>query len=169
MRKRVPVDHEAVRRRTAGRCFICEIVSRNPEYGHHVFFEDEFTIAFLSKYPTLYGYSLVAPREHREQVAADFTEDQYLALQRAVWRVGRAITQVVPTERLYVLSLGSQQANRHVHWHVVPLPPGLPLGEQQYAALDRADYLDVPELELTDLASRLRSLCSGPSYKAPES
>lgn len=155
--RRLPLDHEEVRRRTAGRCFICETVKGNPEYAHHVFFENELAIGFLSKYPTLYGYALVAPREHREQVTADFTEVEYLALQQVVWRVGRALTRVVPTERLYVLSLGSQQANRHVHWHIVPLPPGLPLPEQQYAALDRADYLDIPELELIDLAARLRT------------
>src|SRR5260370_36071942 len=105
MTRRVPLDHEEVRRRTAGRCFICEIVSGNPEFAHHVFYEDELAIAFLSRYPTLYGYSLVAPREHREHVTADFAEDEYLALQRIGWRVGRALTQVVPTERLYVLSL----------------------------------------------------------------
>jgi diadenosine tetraphosphate (Ap4A) HIT family hydrolase len=161
MTQRVPLDHEDVRRRTAGRCFICEIVRRNPEFAHHVFYEDEQAIAFLSKYPTLYGYCLVAPREHREQVMADFAEQEYLALQRTVWRVGRALTQIVPTDRLYVLSLGSQQANRHVHWHVAPLPPGLPLVEQQFAALNRADYLDIPQPELMDLAARLRSLCSG--------
>lgn len=107
-----------------------------------------------------YGYSLVAPREHREQITTDFAEDEYLALQRVVWRVGPALTQIVPTERLYILSLGSQQANRHVHWHLVPLPPGLPLSEQQYAALDRPDYLEIPEPELADLATRLRTLCS---------
>jgi ATP adenylyltransferase len=161
MTRRLPLDHEEVRRRTAGRCFICEIVIRNPEFAHHVFYEDELAIAFLSKYPTLYGYSLVAPREHREQVTADFAEDEYLGLQRAVWRVGQALTRVAPTERLYILSLGSQQANRHVHWHVVPLPPGLPLAGQQFAALNRADYLDIPELELADLAMRLRSELGG--------
>jgi diadenosine tetraphosphate (Ap4A) HIT family hydrolase len=160
MTRRLPLDHEEVRRRTAGRCFICEIVRRNPEYAHHVFYENELAIAFLSKYPTLYGYSLVAPREHREHVTADFAEDEYLELQRVVWRVGCTLTQVVPTERLYILSLGSQQANRHVHWHVAPLPPGLPLPEQQFAALNRADYLDIPEVELSELATRLRTLCS---------
>jgi ATP adenylyltransferase len=157
MTRRLPLDHEDVRRRAEGRCFICEIVKRNPQFAHHVFYEDELAIAFLSKYPTLYGYSLVAPRAHREHVTGDFAEDEYLALQRAVWRVGRALTRVLPTERLYVLSLGSQEANRHVHWHVVPLPPGVPLPEQQFRALDRADYLDIPESELTDLATRLRS------------
>ena len=58
----------------------------------------------------------------------------------------------MPTERLYVLSLGSQQGNRHVHWHVVPLPPGVPYEEQQLAVLDTArGYLDVPD----DVSARL--------------
>ena len=31
--------------------------------------------------------------------------------------------------------LGSQAANSHVHWHVAPLPKGVPLERQQYHAL----------------------------------
>ena len=50
-------------------------------------------------------------------------------------RIGRAISECTPTERLYVLSLGSRQGNSHVHWHVAPLPPGVPYAQQQYAAL----------------------------------
>ena len=38
-------------------------------------------------------------------------------------------------ERLYVLCLGSLQGNRHVHWHLVPLPPGVPYEQQQVTAL----------------------------------
>jgi diadenosine tetraphosphate (Ap4A) HIT family hydrolase len=41
----------------------------------------------------------------------------------------------MPVERVYVLSLGSQQGNRHLHFHVVPLPPGVPYERQQYHAL----------------------------------
>jgi diadenosine tetraphosphate (Ap4A) HIT family hydrolase len=67
------------------------------------------------------------------------------------------VGRVVPTERLYVLSLGSQQANRHVHWHVAPLPPGVPLDEQQFAALDvtRAGVLRLSDAEMADLARRI--------------
>ena len=39
-----------------------------------------------------------------------------------------------PTERIYVLSLGSQQENAHVHWHVAALPPGVPYEDQQFRA-----------------------------------
>ncbi|MEJ7841837.1 MAG: HIT domain-containing protein [Rubrobacter sp.] len=50
----------------------------------YVFYEDEEDIAFLDGFPRAYGYSLVAPREHREQVAADFTREEYLGLQAVV-------------------------------------------------------------------------------------
>ena len=99
---------------------------------------------------------LVAPRAHKEQVTGDFAVDAYLQLQRIVWRIGEAIRQVVPTERLYVLSLGSELGNRHVHWHLAPLPPGVPFEEQQLTAL-AADMLDLTDDELGELATRLRA------------
>ena len=69
------------------------------------------------------------------QLVADFDEVAYLRLQSLVYRVGRAVSSVLPTERLYVLSLGSKQGNAHVHWHVAPLPPGVPYEKQQFRAL----------------------------------
>ena len=45
------------------------------------------------------------------------------------------VTVTAPTERIYVLSLGSQQENAHVHWHVAALPPGVPYEDQQFRAL----------------------------------
>jgi ATP adenylyltransferase len=86
----------------------------------------------------------------------DFTPDEYARLQRVVHRVGEAIRRVVPTERLYILSLGSRQGNRHVHWHLAPLPPGVPFEEQQLAALDTDICLDLSEAEMTELAQKLR-------------
>jgi diadenosine tetraphosphate (Ap4A) HIT family hydrolase len=146
-----------MRLQLAGRCFICELVAGNPEFAHFVVYEDETAIAFLNKYPALYGYVLVAPKEHREHVTGDFSRAEYLELQDVVRRIGEAVRSVVPTERLYILSLGSQQGNRHVHWHVAPLPPGVPFEEQQLAALDTNLRLDLSDGELRDLASRIRN------------
>lgn len=159
MRQRT-VDHEALRRQIAGRCFICEMLNGNPDFRHHIVYEDERTVAFLQRFQTLYGYVLLAPKEHREQVTGDFSLDEYLALQRVIHRVGEAIRSVVPTERLYVLSLGSQQANRHIHWHLAPLPPGVPVALQQFAALDTNQGMDLSEDEMRELANRIRVACS---------
>ena len=151
------VDPEAIRRELGGRCFICELLAGNPQFAHHVIYEDDYAIAFLNKYPRLRGYVLVAPREHREQVTGEFTPEEYLRLQSVVYRIGEVLRQVLPTERLYILSLGSQDGNRHVHWHVAPLPPGVPFEQQQFAALDSNDVVDMTDAELADLAARLKA------------
>jgi diadenosine tetraphosphate (Ap4A) HIT family hydrolase len=157
MTRRRALDIQAyVRRSQSGPCFVCEFIAGNPDYRHHIVYEDEATVAFLNKYPTLYGYTLVAPREHREHVTGDLTLDEYLHLQRVVYRVAEALRRIVPTERVYILSLGSQQGNRHVHWHVAPLPPGIPYEEQQLAALSfTKGVLDLSEVEMAALAVRI--------------
>jgi diadenosine tetraphosphate (Ap4A) HIT family hydrolase len=159
MRRRPPPGLDEYLARARRGCFVCAVVARDPEYPRHVVYEDARAIAFLNAFPTLLGTVLVAPLEHREQVTADFDLDEYLDLQRVVYRVAEAIRQVVPTERSYVLSLGSGAANSHVHWHVAPLPPGVPFEEQQLAALSwDAGVLDVSETEQAALAERLRTL-----------
>jgi diadenosine tetraphosphate (Ap4A) HIT family hydrolase len=121
-------------------------------------YEDERAIGFLNRFPTVLGQAIVAPREHRDQVTGDFSEDEYVELQRVVHRVGEALRRAVPTERLYVLSLGSQAANSHVHWHLVPLPPGVPFERQQLAALDWSDgVLDRSDEEQARLAGEIRA------------
>jgi ATP adenylyltransferase len=152
------VDIDAyVKRVTDGPCFICEMLDGNADYRHHIIYKDETAVVFLNKFPILYGYTLIAPRQHREQVTTDFTRDEYLALQALIYRVSEALRQVVPTERMYILSLGSQQANSHVHWHLAPLPPGVPLEQQQFEALRlEKGILTLSEKEMANLADRIR-------------
>lgn len=70
-----------------------------------------------------------------------------------MYRVARAVAAAVPTERLYSLSLGSQQGNAHLHWHVAPLPPGVPYREQQfYALMSENGVLDVDDRSQAALA-----------------
>jgi len=137
-------------------CFICEMLAGRLN-GNHVIVQNNEFIAFLNKYPTLYGYALVAPVQHKEQVTGDFTMDEYLSLQRAVYHVAEAVRRTVRAERVYILSLGSQQGNRHVHWHIAPLPSGVPFKEQQLEAL-RIDngVLEIPDHEMAELVERIR-------------
>jgi len=105
----------------------------------------------------LHPNTLVAPIEHREHVTGDFSLDEYLVLQSAVYQVAEAVRRTVEAERVYVLSLGSQQGNRHVHWHIAPLPFGVPFKEQQLEALRNENgILDIPENEMAELAVRIQ-------------
>ena len=110
-------------------CFVCGLVPGAVESPRHVFYEDDRAIASLDGYPRAYGYSLVAPKEHREQVGA---------------------------ARMYVYTFGSNEGNAHVHWHVVPLPPGVPYEEQQaaWAGWDKG-VPEIPQQEMSDLAWRV--------------
>ncbi len=99
----------------------------------------------------------MAPAAHREHVVGDFTECEYAELQRLIHRIGRALTRVIETERLYVTSLGSQQGNTHVHWHLLPLPPGVPYEDQQMAVFDTdKGWLHVADAAMATLAADLR-------------
>lgn len=157
MSSRKPFDLDGyINRIQNGPCFICEMVSGRHD-GNHIIYHDTLFVAFLNKYPVLYGYVLVAPIEHKEQVTGDFTLDEYLALQRGVYQVAEAVRRTVETERVYILSLGSQQGNRHVHWHIAPLPYGIPFQQQQLEALGIENgFLDIPESECIELAKRIR-------------
>ena len=121
-------------------------------------YEYERSLVFLDKYPIHYGHILVAPRAHREQVTGDFTVEEHLALQRIVYCVAEAVREEVKPERVYIFTLGSQQGNSHVHWHIVPLPPGVPYRKQQFSALRRSEIgiLKMSEDEKRSLAIRIR-------------
>jgi len=151
-----PPELDAYLREARERCFICEIAS-DEDTRHHVVYEDETTIAFLNRLPTLEGYVVVAPREHREQVTGDFSAEEYLTLQRVVYGVAEGVRAVLDPERVYILSLGSQAANAHVHWHVAPLPAGVPFQEQQLEALSwERGILDLSDADMAAPAERLR-------------
>jgi len=159
---RVPFSAEQaeqyVRRSREGPCFVCSILAGHPDYPHHDVYEDADTIAFLARWPVLLGHCLVAPKRHAEDWVHDLSEQEFLALQRVVHKVARALAASVPTERMYSLCLGSQQGNAHLHWHIAPLPPGVPYEQQQLRALsaDRG-ILDMGDRSQAALALTIRN------------
>jgi diadenosine tetraphosphate (Ap4A) HIT family hydrolase len=151
------VDYD---REVAQGCFICRLLQESTALeSHHVVWQGKEAIVFLNRFPVVYGHLLVAPLAHLEQVTGDFTLHRYLSLQRVVHAAAEAVRLALRPERVYLLSLGSQQANAHVHWHVVPCPPGVPLEEQQLALLDPEErgVLQLSQEEGEALAARLRA------------
>jgi diadenosine tetraphosphate (Ap4A) HIT family hydrolase len=156
MKDKQPFDLDSyIGRIQSSPCFICEMVAGRL-HGNHIIQQTDDFIIFLNKYPVLYGYTLVAPAEHKEQVTGDFSLNEYLALQHIVYRTAEAIRKSVDAERVYILSLGSQQGNRHVHWHIAPLPFGVPFREQQIEALKMENgILDLSDDEMEKLARQI--------------
>lgn len=162
MKNRLPFDLDSyIERIQSSPCFICEMVAGRLN-GNHIIQQSNDFIIFLNKYPVLYGYTLVAPSKHKEQVTGDFTIDEYLALQRVIHQTAEAVRKTIHTERVYILSLGSQQGNRHVHWHIAPLPFDVPFKEQQLEVLKVDNgILDVPDDEMERLTRQIQHNMSG--------
>jgi diadenosine tetraphosphate (Ap4A) HIT family hydrolase len=145
------------RRVRDGPCFVCAFLAGHPDYQHHALYEDEDTVAFLARHPVQLGYCLVAPKAHVESWVHEMEERDFLRFQGVVRRVARAVAATVPTERMYSLSLGSQQGNAHLHWHLAPLPPGVPYHQQQFHALMAENgVLAVDDVAQAALAQRIR-------------
>lgn len=141
-------------------CFICRLLQGDPSLpAHEVIWRNDEAVAFLDRFPATFGHTLVAPAAHYEHVTGDASLHQYLSLQRVVHALSEALRLTLRPERIYILSLGSQQLNAHVHWHVVPCPPGLPPEQQQLAFLDREKrgILKITPEEAQALACQIRA------------
>ncbi|MFB7191095.1 HIT family protein [Streptomyces sp. NPDC056178] len=159
----MPMDRDAanlrsyVERTRGGPCFICAFLAGHPDYPHETVFEDEHHVAFLDRWPTLPGKVLVAPKAHIEHVVRDLDETAYSRLMLVVREIALAVEDVHDSERTYLYSLGSQQGNAHLHWHIAALPPGVPYEQQQFHALMAENgVLSRSARETADSASRLR-------------
>ena len=137
-------------------CFVCRMVAGEVRLPENIIYEDDRALVFLDGYPRAYSYTLVVPKEHKEQVTADFAMEEYLGLQELLYRVTEAVREEVGAERMYIYTYGSNQGNAHVHWHVVPLPPGVPYEDQQGAwASWSKDVLKIPPEDMASLARRI--------------
>ncbi|MGA4879397.1 hypothetical protein [Streptomyces lydicamycinicus] len=63
---------------------------------------------------------LVALKAHIEHVVRDLDEVAYLRLVQVIREVALTVESVCGAERTYLYSLGSQQGNVHLHWHMPP-------------------------------------------------
>jgi diadenosine tetraphosphate (Ap4A) HIT family hydrolase len=145
-----------VERSRAGPCFICAYLGGHRDYKHEPIYGDDHVVAFLSRYPTLLGYTIIAPRDHVVDVTGDY--NLFRRVTDVVHDVAEALKVILPTERVYLMSLGSHQGNAHVHWHVAPLPPGVPYARQQFhAVMAENGVLEVTREAQSALAARIRS------------
>src|SRR5262245_18080545 len=150
-----------VERSRKGPCFVCAYLGGHPDYAHEPVYLDDEVVAFLSRYPTQFGYTIVAPRAHVVDVTGDYK--LFRRVTDVVHDVAEALKRTLPTERVYLMSLGSHQGNAHVHWHIVSLPPGVPYERQQiHAVMAENGVLEVTPEEQAGLAARVRSALRHP-------
>ena len=140
-------------------CFICHLVHESPAaFQPSILWQGRDEIALLDSCPTIYGTTIVAPVAHRQQVTRDMTLHQFLALQRVVYAIGEALRLALKPERIYIVAPGNPQGDAHLHWQLVPCPPGAFPEEQPFSFLDRVQrgVLHLSNEEITGLAALLQ-------------
>jgi histidine triad (HIT) family protein len=159
MTKLTAIDMEKYNELASSDCFICRIVSGKPLIpGVQIIDEDDFTITFLSQFPTQEGYTLVCPKNHIERYESDMSSNDWQALQAKVHQVSLAVTKAMPTKRIYEVSWGSPERNSHLHVHVCPCPEGTLPEDQQIAAMDyRQGYLKLDDDKVTQIAKAIKA------------
>ena len=159
MNKLTPIDMEAYDRVAASDCFVCRIVVGKPLIpGVQIIEQDDFSITFLSQFPTQEGYTLVCPRRHVERFEADLTDEEWSRLQLQVLRVSRVIAKAMPSKRIYTASWGSPERNSHAHIHICPCPLDASPEEQQIAAMDyRQGYISLDKERMAAIAKNIKA------------
>ena len=153
------VDLEEYDKIASSACFVCRIAQGNPLFPNvKIIDEDDFSITFLTQFPTQEGYTLVCPKRHIERFESDMSAEEWLQLQKKVQEVAGAVSDATNAIRMYIASWGSPERNSHVHIHICPCPPGTPPEKQQIAAMDTPDgvYLKVDDARMTELAEAIK-------------
>ncbi|MCT4612803.1 MAG: HIT family protein [Clostridia bacterium] len=101
-------------------CLFCKIIKG--EIPAFKVYEDEYTLAFLDKFPSGEAHALVIPKVHAEKIF-DMTEDMSGKVFKTVNRVAKMMKDNLGIEDLNVLqnngSVSGQIVN-HVHVHLIP-------------------------------------------------
>lgn len=106
---------------TAVDCPFCEIVLRDDRGAREVY-RDEYVVAFFPTEPAVLGHTMVAPREHVEDIWG-LEEDTAAHLARVTVRLAAAIGEAINPEGLNVIQSNGEAATQsilHLHVHLVP-------------------------------------------------
>lgn len=154
------MDEEEYDKLARSACFVCRIVEGNPLFpGVKIIYEDNQFVAFLNQFPTQEGYTIVCPKRHIERFESDMTAYEWSALQQKVQQVAAAVSKATDAVRMYVASLGTPDRNNHLHIHVCPCPPGLPIEKQELAAMEKpnGEYLVIDDARMEEIAQKIRT------------
>jgi histidine triad (HIT) family protein len=90
----------------------------NGELGCFKIYEDEHTMAFLSKFAVQPGHVLIVPKVEIDSFM-DVPEPYYSAVFKAAQIVGRAVQSVTSCKRVGCMIAGWDVP--HFHYHLVPM------------------------------------------------
>lgn len=117
------------------------------ELACHKVYEDPHVLAFLDKFPLSRGHTIVIPKEAGETLDR-LSDESAAALGRVLPRLCRAVIKATGCTAYNVLQnngAAAHQAVFHVHFHIIPKPPGNIVGDSGLGIKWPAGNLDPVE------------------------
>lgn len=90
----------------------------NGEISSYKIAEDAANFAFLDVNPNAKGHTLCVPKKEVDKIW-DLDEEDYIKLMRFSKRVGKALEEAIPCQRVGMAVVGLEVP--HVHVHLIPL------------------------------------------------
>jgi histidine triad (HIT) family protein len=106
------------------KCIFCKIISG--EIPSYKVYEDEKTIAFLDIAPVNPGHTLVAAKNHYQNIE-DISADELCALIQSVKKVGKLLIDSLQLKGYNVTVNNGAIAGQlipHIHFHIIPRHEG---------------------------------------------
>ena len=107
-------------------CLFCRLVAG--EIPAHKIYENDRVLAFLDIHPVSVGHTLVIPKAHAENLAANSLEDAK-AMMEAIHMLAPLITRALGASAYNLGMNHGEDAGQdilHTHLHIMPRRPGEP-------------------------------------------
>ena len=113
------------------------------EIPAHKAYEDETALVMMDIFPQSRGHTLVVPKAPSRNLL-DADPAALAAVMPLVQRVARAVKQVTGADGIRLAQFNETPAGQtvfHLHFHVIPVYEGVPLGAHGGGKADEADLV----------------------------
>ena len=114
-------------------------------------YEDDTILAFMDIFPQSEGHTLVIPKRAKATMLFDIDTDHLKDLIEGVKKVARAVDKALKPDGVRIAQFNGAESGQtvfHIHFHIIPIYAGQPLG--RHAGGAPADVS-----RLTETASRI--------------
>lgn len=107
-------DIKEIKRMPKENCFIC----KNKINKEDIIYENKNFIAFLDAYPPTKAYTLLATKQHMEDIT-ELSKKEYINLQNILFDISQTIKKTFNPKRICILQSGGLLS--HLHFHIIPV------------------------------------------------
>lgn len=104
-------------------------------------YEDDHVLSFLDIFPQSEGHTLVIPKKAKATMLFDIEPDDLKVLIAGVQKVARAVDEALKPDGVRIVQFNGPEAGQtvfHLHFHILPVYAGKPLGRHADAPADAA-------------------------------